>query len=146
MLGLYIHENINKYTYFSEFLIFTFSFMIIIFLHISKASCNSLIHKYTSSWSTPHSHQLKLLSFVFGENIQNIGIWRCAYNKDRWSKVQGLWQEKKINREKNFHKRDTYNLKFPVLFICLLKYIFFFLFDFYQLREIKLSFLREPNM
>jgi hypothetical protein len=71
-----IHENINKYTYLSEFLIFKFSFMIIIFLHISEASCNSLIHKYTSSWSTPHSHQHKLLSFVFGENIQNIGIWR----------------------------------------------------------------------
>jgi hypothetical protein len=52
----------------------------------------------------------------------------------------------KSDREKNFHERDTYNLKYPVFFICLLKYIFFFLFDFYQLREIKLSFLREPNM
>jgi hypothetical protein len=52
----------------------------------------------------------------------------------------------KSDREKNFCKRHTYNLKFPVFFICLLKYIFFFLFDFYQLREIKLSFLREPNM
>jgi hypothetical protein len=45
----------------------------------------------------------------------------------------------KSDREKTFHKRDTYNLKFPVFFICLLKYMFFFLFDFYQLREIKLS-------
>jgi hypothetical protein len=28
------------------------------------------------------------------------------------------------DREKNFLKRGTYNLKFPVFFICILKYIF----------------------
>jgi hypothetical protein len=30
----------------------------------------------------------------------------------------------KSDREKNFCKRDTYNFKSPVLFICLLKHIF----------------------
>jgi hypothetical protein len=131
----------------SEFLIFKFSFMIIIFLHISEASGNSLIHKYTTSSSTPHSRQLKLLSFPFGKNIKNIGIWRCTYKKDdlkyNGSGKRGKSTEKS-DREKIFRKRDTYNFKFLVLFICLLKYIFFFLFDFYQLIEIKLSFFREP--
>jgi hypothetical protein len=48
--------------------------------------------------------------------------------------------------EKSFPKRDTGNLNFPVFFIYLFKYICFLLFDFHPLREIKLSFLREPNM
>jgi hypothetical protein len=52
----------------------------------------------------------------------------------------------KSDREKYYLRRDTYNLNFPIFCTCILKYIFFFLFDFYQLREIKLSFLREPNM